>query len=44
MADGKTYHEALTNAEQIIKEWLQTAKEEGSFYVHISDGTKAHDC
>lgn len=29
MADGQTYHEALTNAEQIIEEWLQTAKEEG---------------
>ncbi len=29
MADGQTYHEALTNAEQIIEEWIQTAKEEG---------------
>ena len=29
MADGQTYHEALTNAEQIIGEWIQTAKEEG---------------
>lgn len=29
MADGQTYHDALTNAEQIIEEWLQTAKEEG---------------
>ncbi|HEX7575140.1 MAG TPA: type II toxin-antitoxin system HicB family antitoxin [Candidatus Methanoperedens sp.] len=29
MADGKTYHEALTNAEQIIKEWIDTAKELG---------------
>lgn len=28
MADGQTYHEALTNAEQIIEEWLQTAKKE----------------
>jgi len=29
MADGKTYHEALSNAEQIIKEWIETAKEIG---------------
>ena len=29
MADGKTYHEALSNAEQIIQEWIQTAKELG---------------
>jgi len=29
MADGKTYHEALSNAEQIIKEWIETAKELG---------------
>ncbi len=29
MADGQTYHESLTNAEQIIEEWIQTAKEEG---------------
>ena len=29
MADGQTYHEALANAEQIIEEWIQTAKEEG---------------
>jgi predicted RNase H-like HicB family nuclease len=29
MADGKTYSEALTNAEQIIKEWIDTAKELG---------------
>jgi predicted RNase H-like HicB family nuclease len=25
MADGKTYHEALANAEQIIEEWIETA-------------------
>ena len=29
MADGKTYREALTNAEHIIKEWIDTAKELG---------------
>jgi predicted RNase H-like HicB family nuclease len=25
MADGKTYQEALSNAEQIIHEWIETA-------------------
>ena len=29
MADGKTYREALKNAEQIIDEWIETAQEEG---------------
>jgi predicted RNase H-like HicB family nuclease len=29
MADGKTYREALSNAEQIIKEWIETAEELG---------------
>ena len=29
MADGKTYQEALSNAEQIIQEWIETAKELG---------------
>jgi predicted RNase H-like HicB family nuclease len=29
MADGKTYQEALENAEQIIDEWIETAQEEG---------------
>jgi len=29
MADGKTYREALANAEQIIEEWIETAKQEG---------------
>lgn len=29
MADGKTYHEALSNAEQIIDEWIETAMELG---------------
>jgi predicted RNase H-like HicB family nuclease len=26
MADGKTYREALSNAENIIREWIETAK------------------
>lgn len=29
MADGKTYQEAVTNAEIIIEEWLETAKDLG---------------
>ena len=29
MADGKTRKEAVENAEQIIQEWLETAKDEG---------------
>jgi predicted RNase H-like HicB family nuclease len=29
MADGQTYHEAITNAEAVIQEWLQTAQELG---------------
>ena len=29
MADGKTYQEAITNAEVIIGEWLETARESG---------------
>ncbi len=27
MADGKTYKEALSNAEKTIQEWIETAKE-----------------
>lgn len=29
IADGKTYQEALRNAEIIISEWIETAKELG---------------
>jgi predicted RNase H-like HicB family nuclease len=29
MADGKTYHEALSNAEIIILEWIERATELG---------------
>ncbi|MGH9425113.1 MAG: type II toxin-antitoxin system HicB family antitoxin [Terriglobia bacterium] len=29
MADGANYREAVENAERIIQEWVDTAKEEG---------------
>ncbi len=29
MADGNSYQEALSNAEQIIQEWIDTARELG---------------
>ena len=29
MADGQTYQEALSRAEQVIQEWIETAKELG---------------
>lgn len=29
MADGRTYAEAVSNAEQIIEEWIETALELG---------------
>lgn len=28
-ADGATYHEALSNLEVVIREWIETAKEMG---------------
>jgi predicted RNase H-like HicB family nuclease len=31
MADGATYQEAVKNAEQVINEWLETAKELGRY-------------
>ena len=29
MADGKTYQEAVANAERVIQEWIDTASELG---------------
>ncbi len=29
MADGKTYEEAVENAQQVIAEWMETAQELG---------------
>ena len=29
MADGQTYAEAVTNADEIINEWIETARELG---------------
>lgn len=29
VADGTTYREALSNAEIIMQEWIETAKEQG---------------
>lgn len=29
MADGQTYAEAVDNAQRVIEEWIQTAKETG---------------
>ena len=29
MADGATYQQVVANAEQIIQEWIETAREQG---------------
>ncbi len=29
MADGENYEQAVTNAQQVIKEWIETANELG---------------
>ena len=29
MADGRTYKEAVKNAQKVIEEWIETAKELG---------------
>lgn len=29
MADGATYHDAISNAETVIDEWIETAKDLG---------------
>ena len=29
MADGSNYQEAVANAERVIQEWIETAKEDG---------------
>jgi predicted RNase H-like HicB family nuclease len=31
MADGKTYQEAVSNAEVVIQEWIDTAKDIGRY-------------
>lgn len=31
MADGKTYTEAVANAERVIEEWIETAHELGRY-------------
>ena len=31
MADGNSYQEAVKNAEQVIAEWIETAKELGRY-------------
>ena len=38
MADGQTYVEAVTNAEVVISEWIETAQELGAIFQHLKGG------
>ncbi len=37
-ADGKTYREALSNVEVVIREWIETAKELGRPFSFCAKG------
>jgi predicted RNase H-like HicB family nuclease len=37
MADGKTYTEAVANAERVIEEWIETAHELGRYVPEPKD-------
>jgi predicted RNase H-like HicB family nuclease len=37
MADGKTYGEAVANAERVIEEWIETAHELGRYVPEPKD-------
>lgn len=36
MADGKTYRKAIANAEVIIQDWIETAKELGRLILYYT--------